>query len=212
MVIKGTTIQFKSLHSYSSGIDLSCNILEGNIPEGIGLLKGVSMLNLSHNRLSGRIPHKVGYMTGLDTLDLSFNKLSGEIPKSLTSIDSLGYFNLSNNNLSGRIPRGTHFDTLSLDGSAFAGNNLLCGFPTRNSCKSEQNVAKDSEEDDQEDASEVEDAKEKFLFYSIVALGFVAGFWGLFFILLPRKQKWWFGYWRLVDSVAIIIARYMQRN
>ncbi|XP_026431545.1 receptor-like protein 20 [Papaver somniferum] len=129
MVIKETIVQFKQLHSYSSGIDLSCNILEGNIPEAIGLLKGVSMLNLSYNHLSGRIPHNVGYMTG------------------------------------------THFDTLSLDGSAFAGNNLLCGFPTQNSCESEQNDATGSEEDDQQDASEAEDAKERFLFYSIVALG-----------------------------------------
>ncbi|XP_026377755.1 receptor-like protein 33 [Papaver somniferum] len=115
IVIKGITIQIEKLYDYSSGIDLSCNILEGSIPEEISLLKGLSMLNLSHNGFSGRIPRSVGNLTGLDSLDLSFNKLLGQIPESLASLDSLGVLNLSHNNLSGRIPRGLHLDTLSGD-------------------------------------------------------------------------------------------------
>ncbi|OVA04842.1 hypothetical protein BVC80_5433g1 [Macleaya cordata] len=203
MVIKGIMIHFERLYNYNSGIDLSYNILEGNIPEGMGLLKGLVMLSLSHNRFSGKIPASVGYMTDLESLDLSFNRLSGEIPQSLTSMDFLTYLNLSYNSLSGRIPRGLHFETLSVDGSAYIGNPLLCGVPTKNCCKGDPCS---STEDPTKEEDDQEDAREKWLFYGVVALGFIVGFWGLFFVLLLRKEKWWFGYWRVVDTIAARIV------
>lgn len=115
---KLSTQRLEKLYDYSSGIDLSCNILEDSIPGEIGLLKRLSMLNLSHNSLSGRIPKSAGNLTGLDSLDLRFNKLFGQMPESFALLDSLGYLNLSYSNLSGRIPRGLHLDTLSREGSA----------------------------------------------------------------------------------------------
>lgn len=181
MVIKGIVTKLEHLYSYSSGLDLSCNILDGDIPEEIAQLKGLSMLNLSHNHLSGAIPKNVGNMTGLGSLDLSFNKLSGEIPKSLTSIDSLGYLNLSYNRLSGKIPGGDHFDTLSVDCSAFVGNDLSCGILTNTTRENASGDANKVEENDQDDA------KEMLLFYAMVALGFAVGFWGMFFVLLLRR-------------------------
>ncbi|XP_026444556.1 receptor-like protein 12 [Papaver somniferum] len=173
LVIKGTSSQFDLLEGFISGIDLSCNILDGNIPEEIGLLQGLVMLNLSHNLFSGIIPASVGNMSGLESLDLSSNRLSGQIPQSLTYIDSLGVLNLSHNNLSGRIPRGNHFETLSLDGSAFAGNDLLCGFPTEKLCDDDNNISTGST-----NPSSKADGKEKFLLYAIVAMGFTIGIWG----------------------------------
>ncbi|KAI3916479.1 hypothetical protein MKW92_007550 [Papaver armeniacum] len=50
-------------------------------------------------------------------------------------------------------------------------------------------------------------AIENVLFYGDVALGFIVGFWGLFFGLLIKKEKWWCGYWRFVDTVATKIVR-----
>lgn len=93
MVIKGIEMQLEKLYDYSTGIDLSCNFLEGSIPAKMGILKGLSMLNLSHNGLYGEIPASIQNMNGLDSLDLSFNKLSGHIPQSIASLDSLGYLN-----------------------------------------------------------------------------------------------------------------------
>ncbi|KAI3943266.1 hypothetical protein MKW92_010947 [Papaver armeniacum] len=206
MVIKGIEIQLEKLYEYSSGIDLSCNILEGSIPEEIGLLKGLSMLNLSHNGFSGIIPASVGNMTGLDSLDLSFNKLFGQIPESLASLDSLGLLNLSYNNLSGRIPRGPHLDTLSGDGSAYLNNSFLCGFPTNNICEGDQSTNDSSPPNNVEEDYQ-DDAKDKLLLCAIAALGFGVGFWGLFFVLLLKKEKLWFPYWRLVDMVARRVAR-----
>ncbi|KAI3849181.1 hypothetical protein MKW92_046575 [Papaver armeniacum] len=193
MVIKGVMRKFEQLY-VSSGIDLSCNALEGNIPEEIGQLEGLSMLNLSHNQFSGLIPASVGSMKGLESLDLRDNKLSGLIPQSLASLDFLSYLNLSSNNFSGRIPRGEHFDTLSGDGSVYANNSLLCGFLTNRTCDTDQN-------------SITNDKHVDWLVYSFMALGFGVGFWGPFFVLLIRKEKWWFGYWRLVDIVAVRVTR-----
>ncbi|KAI3903118.1 hypothetical protein MKW92_005725 [Papaver armeniacum] len=207
MVIKGIVMQFEKLYTYSSGVDLSCNALEGNIPYEIGLLQGLSTLNLSHNHFSGIIPKSVGNMSGLESLDLSFNKLSGKIPQSLVLVRYLGYLNLSYNNLSGRIPREAHFDTLSGDGSAYLNNSLLCGFYTNHTCEGDRrsNVT-DSNPPNESYQDDKEDAKEKLLLYAIVALGFGVGFWGLFLVLLLKKEKWWFGYWRLVDVVALRVA------
>ncbi|XP_026397140.1 LRR receptor-like serine/threonine-protein kinase RCH1 [Papaver somniferum] len=207
MVIKGIMLQFEQLHSYSSGIDLSCNILDGNIPEQIGTLKALGVLNLSHNCISGSIPTSVGEMVGLESLDISSNRLSGHIPQSLTGIDWLQFLNVSYNKLNGRIPRGVHFDTLSLGGLAFVGNDLLCGYPTEKICEGDRNTSTSdanlTNEFDEIDADD--DTKEKLLLYAIVALGFAVGFWGLFFVLLLKKQNWWFPYWRLVDSFVIRI-------
>ncbi|OVA19245.1 Leucine-rich repeat [Macleaya cordata] len=211
MVTKGTMQEFLYLNNLNSGIDLSHNVLEGSIPKEIGLLKGLAVLNLSHNRLSDKIPTSVGSMIGLESLDFSFNKLSGDIPQSLTLIDALQVLNLSYNNLSGRIPTGLHFDTLSGDGdSAYIGNAFLCGIPPRKSCEGAPSTSTDpnllNDEDDQEDA------KEKWMFYGVVVLGYGVGFWGLFFVLRLRKEKWWFGYWRCIDTMALIIVGCMSKN
>ncbi|KAI3901896.1 hypothetical protein MKW92_009434 [Papaver armeniacum] len=151
-------------------------------------------------------------MAGLESLDLSSNRLCGHIPQSLTVVDNLEFLNLSYNKLNGRIPRGNHFDTLSLDGSAFIGNELLCGFPTKKLCEGDRdttisnlNATNEVDEVDQEDAK-------KLLLYAIVALGVVVGFWGLFLVLLLKKEKWWFPYWKFVDSVAVRITSYILHN
>lgn len=213
MVTKGILMQFDKLYDYSSGVDLSCNVLEGSIPDEIVLLKGLSALNLSHNHLSGIIPLNVGNMSGLESLDLSFNKLSGHIPESLISIGSLGYLNLSYNNLSGKIPREAHFDTLSGDGSAYANNSLLCGFFTNKTCEADQrSSATDRSSPNESNEDGKEDVKDKLLLYAIVALGFGVGFWGLFFVLLIKKEKWWFGYWRFVDVVAVRVVNCMLKD
>ncbi|XP_026420551.1 receptor like protein 23-like [Papaver somniferum] len=210
MTSKGIMMQYENLHTYNSGIDLSSNIFEGEIPKEICLLKELSMLNLSHNRLSGNIPLNVGSITNLESLDLSFNKLSGPIPVSSTSLDFLGYLNLSYNNLSGRIPRGLHFDTLSEDGSAYVGNSFLCGFPIKNICESNQ--SSDTSDSNSLDENGQNDTRDKWYFYGILALGFIVGFWGLFFGLLMNKETWWFGYWRAVDIVVVKIVQFFAKD
>ncbi|XP_058111758.1 receptor-like protein 35 [Magnolia sinica] len=181
MMSKGMEHELDSVFSYHTGIDLSSNYLEGKIPSEIGLLQGLYMLNLSHNRFSGEIPMSFGNMRELESLDLSFNHLVGAIPGTLTSLDFLGYLNLSYNNLSGEVPVGLHFDTLSGDGYTYIGNALLCGPSVQRSCEIGTSGG------DFEEEEEGEDGRNKWLFYGIVALGYVLGFWVSFGFLAMRR-------------------------
>ena len=85
-------------------LDLSFNSLGGAIPIELASLKSLDTLNLSDNRLSGEIPPELGALKGLETLDLSDNRLSGEIPAELTLLTNLRNLGLSNNRFTGCIP------------------------------------------------------------------------------------------------------------
>ncbi|KAI3942259.1 hypothetical protein MKW92_006426 [Papaver armeniacum] len=173
---KKATKQLGAVHTYNTGIDLSGNFLEGTIPKDICLLKGLKMLNLSHNQLHGVIPTNIGNMTGLESLDLSFNKLTGHIPLSLTSIDPLSTLDLSYNNLSGMIPRGVHFDLVSLDGSAYVGNSLLCGHPTNKICEQFNPSISLPNSEGKENG--------KLVFYAAFVVGIGTGIWGFLLVLV----------------------------
>ncbi|KAI3972327.1 hypothetical protein MKW92_035232 [Papaver armeniacum] len=205
---KKATEQLGVVYTYNTGIDLSGNFLEGTIPKDICLLKGLKMLNLSHNQLHGVIPTNIGNMTGLESLDLSFNKLTGHIPLSLTSIDPLSTLDLSYNNLSGMIPRGAHFDLVSLDGSAYVGNSLLCGHPTNKICEQFNPSISLPNGEGKENG--------KLVFYAAFVVGIGTGIWGFLLVLVMvfflSKKNWWLGYWIFVDTVALRITGYVLKN
>ena len=54
--------------------------LSGRIPEQIGNLSGLEVLDLRDNRLAGSIPIEIDRLTGLQWLDLSGNQLTGCVP------------------------------------------------------------------------------------------------------------------------------------
>ncbi|KAF3335041.1 receptor-like protein kinase HSL1 [Carex littledalei] len=103
-------------------LDLSENIISGEIPSSIGSLESLSMLNLSHNKMSGEIPTSIGSMLVLTTLDLSSNNLSGNVPSELGKLN-FNFLNLSSNDLSGEIP--SVLDSQAYDES-FLSNPNLC--------------------------------------------------------------------------------------
>lgn len=112
-------------------IDISNNGFRGRIPEAIGELVLLNVLNMSQNSLTGPIPSQLAHLRQLESLDLSSNELSGEIPRGLSSLDFLTTLNLSYNKLTGRIPESPHFMTFS--NSSFLGNDL-CGLPLSKDC------------------------------------------------------------------------------
>ncbi|CAH2059772.1 unnamed protein product [Thlaspi arvense] len=73
------------LTSYAT-IDFSGNLLEGQIPESIGLLKALIALNLSNNDLTGHIPSSLANISELESLDLLGNQLSGTRRRSIAWI------------------------------------------------------------------------------------------------------------------------------
>ncbi|XP_039173158.1 receptor-like protein 6 [Eucalyptus grandis] len=149
-------------------IDFSRNRLEGPIPDTLGDLKALYVLNLSHNAISGPIPPILGNLHEIESLDLSVNYLNGSIPPQLANLDFLSLLNLSNNQLVGNIPTSGQFLTFAK--SSFEGNLGLCGLLLNKSCSITTNgteVVGDNGDDDD---------SEKKWFYMGIPLGFVVGF------------------------------------
>ncbi|MBA0750047.1 hypothetical protein Gogos_003911 [Gossypium gossypioides] len=92
-------------------LNLSSNILEGNIPPCLGSLKSGYdglYLDLSHNQLSGGIPENIDItivrLSPLMVMDLSNNNLYGELPRWISNLSDLVALNISENQLTGEIP------------------------------------------------------------------------------------------------------------
>ncbi|KAG5253444.1 V-type proton ATPase [Salix suchowensis] len=132
MTNKGVLTSYEKIQEFLTAIDLSSNRFEGGIPDVLGDLKELYLLNLSNNLLTGRIPPSLSSLKELEALDLSQNKLSGEIPVQLAQLTFLAVFNVSHNVLSGPIPRGNQFDTF--DNTTFYANPGLCGKPLSRKC------------------------------------------------------------------------------
>ncbi|XP_058001522.1 receptor-like protein 6 [Hevea brasiliensis] len=135
LTMKGNEFSLVRILNIFTTIDLSSNRFEGQIPELIGNLGSLLMLNFSHNSLTGQIPSSLGNLINLESLDLSSNKLDGGIPDQLTSLTFLEAMNLSYNQLAGPIPHGKQFSTF--DNDSFIGNLGLCGLPLSEKCSSE---------------------------------------------------------------------------
>ncbi|KAI3472872.1 hypothetical protein Pfo_029944 [Paulownia fortunei] len=132
VTLKGQDIELEKILTIFTSIDFSNNHLQGIIPETIGQLDSLYVLNFSHNALSGHIPESIGNLQTLESLDLSFNNLGGEIPRQLAGLTFLSFLNLSYNQLVGRIPQGSQMQTFPE--SSFLGNEGLCGFPLNKTC------------------------------------------------------------------------------
>ncbi|KAF7815334.1 receptor-like protein EIX2 [Senna tora] len=200
-VLKGLEQDYTKNLKYLRNIDLSSNNLTGIIPESLTHLLGLNGLNLAHNTLSGNIPNKIGEMRSLESLDLSSNKLYSSIPTNMLTLTSLSFLNLSDNNFSGPIPRGAQFFTFGP--SSFGGNPFLCGDPLSNACSGNPPTSPGNV-DESNDYDDDDEKKEKVLFYFVIALGFITGFWGSIGVLI-YKRNWRHACFRRVENLADIL-------
>ncbi|KAJ1385266.1 Malectin-like carbohydrate-binding domain [Sesbania bispinosa] len=115
-----------------SQIDLGSQGLKGFISDQISLLSDLVSLNLSSNLLVGEIPYGLGQKS-LIHLDLSNNQLTGSIPDSIAS-SSLQLVLLNGNLLEGRVPEELY--SIGVHGGAIdlSGNKGLCGVPSLPTC------------------------------------------------------------------------------
>lgn len=96
----GITIQ----NGHVTELKLLFNNLNGKLPEKLGDLKSLKVLELSFNRLSGEIPESVGALPNLEILSFNGNLLTGNIPSSIGALKKLKELHLSSNLLTGSIP------------------------------------------------------------------------------------------------------------
>ncbi|KAL9286723.1 putative leucine-rich repeat-containing, plant-type, leucine-rich repeat domain superfamily [Arabidopsis thaliana] len=149
-------------------IDVSGNRLEGDIPESIGTLKELIVLNMSNNAFTGHIPPSLSNLSNLQSLDLSQNRLSGSIPPELGKLTFLEWMNFSYNRLEGPIPQATQIQ--SQNSSSFAENPGLCGAPLLNKCGGEEEATKQEEDEDEE-----KEEKDQVFSWIAAAIGYVPG-------------------------------------
>ncbi|WCJ38915.1 disease resistance family protein / LRR family protein [Euphorbia peplus] len=106
-------------------LQLSGNLLSGNIPSSLNKMKKLTTLDLSNNRFSGNVFGDWKGLEELNTLDLSNNNLSGGIPNSICSLPQLQILKLNGNSLSGdfslSLQNCTSLVTLDLGGNKFSG-------------------------------------------------------------------------------------------
>ncbi|THU71879.1 hypothetical protein C4D60_Mb04t06160 [Musa balbisiana] len=202
---KGSTIEYSTVLSLVTSIDLSNNDLHGEIPVELTDLHGLHFLNLSKNHLAGEIPTDIGGMRQLESLDLSMNNLGGEIPLSLSALNFLSHMNLSYNHLSGRIPTSNQLQTLN-DPSIYVGNKGLCGTPLPKCPGDEASQGPASAGIQEEDNS---DKLEMILNIASIVIGFVVGFWGFVGTMIVKQGMriavfQWIDriYWRLAVKLA----------
>eukprot|EP00249_Psilotum_nudum_P013205 c24213_g1_i1 orf=617-3619(-) len=118
-------------------LDLSGNLLSGNIPADLGLCRKLIILILTKNHLSGVIPYQLASLPVLATLDVSHNELTGTIPVNFENSTALETFDVSYNNLTGPIPSEGLFRIINP--SMLLGNEGLCG-GVLSSCAISQNL------------------------------------------------------------------------
>ncbi|CAL9088896.1 unnamed protein product [Musa acuminata var. zebrina] len=192
---KGYDIQYTTILSLVTSIDLSNNNLSGEIPRELTKLHGLHFLNLSKNHLRGTIPEKIGSMEQLESLDLSMNNLTGDIPSSLSSLTFLSHLNLSHNNLSGRIPTaGGQMSTFLGDPSIYDGNEYLCGTPLPE-CPGDAAHQSPPHEQEEKNGDRLETVWE----ITSIVMGFVVGFWS-FVGTMIMKQSIRISFFRFFDK------------
>ncbi|XP_010463447.1 PREDICTED: receptor-like protein 12 [Camelina sativa] len=192
LMSKGVPMEMERILTIFTAIDFSDNQLHGPIPDSVGLLKELRVLNMSSNAFTGHIPSTMANLTNLESLDLSQNKISGEIPPELGTLSSLIVINVSHNQLEGSIPQGTQFQRKNC--SSYEGNPGLNGPSLKDVCRDiktstppqpELVATKEEEEEEEEEEESFSLNAAGFGFAPGVVFGLAMGY-----IAVSYKHEW----------------------
>ncbi|XP_047147752.1 receptor-like protein 11 [Vigna umbellata] len=109
-------------------LDLSFNLLIGNISSSICNVSSLNVLILSHNKLVGVIPPCLANLSSLSILDLQSNELNGTLPSNFSINSFLSVMNLNDNNLEGILPKSLS-NCIELEILNLANNQIEDKFP-----------------------------------------------------------------------------------
>ncbi|XP_002449858.2 receptor kinase-like protein Xa21 [Sorghum bicolor] len=109
-------------------LDISNNSLQSEISAGLRNCSNLVSIRLGKNQLTGGIPDWLGGLSKLQGVLLGPNNFTGVIPQSLTNLSSLREINLGTNHLEGTIPMG--FGRIhGLESFIVAGNHISGTIP-----------------------------------------------------------------------------------
>ncbi|CAI8587045.1 unnamed protein product [Vicia faba] len=101
-----TSIDHSSRSGYQiSYLDLSYNLLQGELSASICNMSSLEFLNLAHNKLTGIIPQCLVSLSSLQVLDLQMNKFYGNLPNKFSKESQLLTLNLYGNHLEECLPK-----------------------------------------------------------------------------------------------------------
>ncbi|XVF78916.1 hypothetical protein PTKIN_Ptkin14bG0176500 [Pterospermum kingtungense] len=109
-------------------LDLSYSQLKGSIPVTLGNLTRLSHLNLAGNSINGQILFSFSNFKQLTSLDLSSNNLVGPIIDSFGNLTKLVNVSIRFNNLSGHLPFSA-FNLPQIESLDFQGNKFVGPLP-----------------------------------------------------------------------------------
>ncbi|XVF78882.1 hypothetical protein PTKIN_Ptkin14bG0173200 [Pterospermum kingtungense] len=110
-------------------LDVSSSNLEGSIPASLVNLTRLNFLDLHHNLIHGPILFSFSNFKQLNSLDLSDNNLAGQISDSFENLTELIDFSLGNNQFSGPLPLSA-FNLAQIESLDFSENKLEGPLPT----------------------------------------------------------------------------------
>ncbi|WVZ56741.1 hypothetical protein U9M48_007230 [Paspalum notatum var. saurae] len=112
-MLSGNLSVARTWGNYLQMVDLSSNKLTGTWPNETTQFLRLTSLRISNNLLAGELPIVLGTYPELISLDLSLNQLHGPLPGSLFTAVKLTFLNLSSNSFAGALPL-PNSDTKSL--------------------------------------------------------------------------------------------------
>nr|XP_019703142.1 receptor-like protein EIX1 [Elaeis guineensis] len=123
-------ISLSVCHLRYSALDLSKNLLSGELPNCWNHSSFIFVIDFSNNNLSGSIPPSICSLQLLESLHLSNNNLLGELPLSLKSCTRLNTLDLGQNGFTGKIPTWIGESLLSLKILRLRSNKLVGNIPS----------------------------------------------------------------------------------
>mmetsp|Transcript_26334 Transcript_26334/g.60666 ORF Transcript_26334/g.60666 Transcript_26334/m.60666 type:complete len:339 (-) Transcript_26334:478-1494(-) len=107
-------------------LDFDDNNVGGTLPEEIGLLSGLQVLNADGNAIGGTLPRTLGQLVRMRVLDLDDNEITGTLPEDIFALPSLETLDLNTNLLAGTVPESmgeaTSLKYVQLNENQFTGS------------------------------------------------------------------------------------------